>query len=519
MPRAAVAAVTAVRAATRALTDAGTSCGEPASTVAAEAAALAAAAAATDAADEWAEAFDAHHDGYTAAVKAGRGFASAPTPVLARLVATGSTRAGDYAAALAGLASAACSLGAPSLGAVGTASVIAAAQLAALPSPAGTPPPALPLLRTFSPPGGTGSSDLDMSAPAGTGPVATPATFGQATAGQPTAQAAAVIPPPAAEKSLAELYTELDHLVGLDEVKTEVRRQAEVLRIAKLRSAAKLRDPSITRHLVFVGNPGTGKTTVARLVAQIYRAIGVLPTGQLVEVDRSALVAGYVGQTALKTAEAAKSALGGVLFVDEAYALADDDFGAEAIETLVKAMEDHRDELVVIVAGYPGPMRGFIDANPGLASRFRLTMNFADYSDDELVAIFDDIVEASDFTPADDCGRRLRAILATTPREMGFGNGRFVRNLFEAAVVRQAWRLKDRAAPTVDELRGLTAADLGEIPDTVHPPDRPAGDTPIGGGATVGIGSGDLAAGGPARATETNTDTNTAWDTDCEGMP
>ena len=211
---------------------------------------------------------------------------------------------------------------------------------------------------------------------------------------------------------------------------------------------------------MFVGNPGTGKTTVARLVAAIYQAVGLLPKGHLVECDRSELVAGYVGQTAIKTAEVIATAIGGALFIDEAYALAGDDFGSEAIDTLVKEMEDHRDELLVIVAGYPAPMRRFITSNPGLESRFRLTLPFDDYSDDELVEIFSRIAADADFTPTDAAIVRLREILAATPREEGFGNGRFVRTLFESAVVRQAWRLRDIERPDVDQLRDLRPDDL-----------------------------------------------------------
>jgi Holliday junction resolvasome RuvABC ATP-dependent DNA helicase subunit len=269
--------------------------------------------------------------------------------------------------------------------------------------------------------------------------------------------------------SLEELLAELDALVGLAAIKSEVRHQTQLLRIQALRGSKGLRNPDLTRHLVFVGNPGTGKTTVARLVAGIYRAVGLLPKGHLVECDRSELVAGYLGQTALKTAEVIGTALGGALFIDEAYALAGDEFGSEAIDTLVKEMEDHRDELLVIVAGYPEPMETFLSSNPGLRSRFRLTLEFEDYSDDELVEIFTRIADGADFTPTPEAFEVLRATLGATPRDEGFGNGRFVRTLFESAIVRQAWRLRDVIDPDVTQLRELRAEDLVATPDELNP--------------------------------------------------
>ena len=252
-------------------------------------------------------------------------------------------------------------------------------------------------------------------------------------------------------------------------------RQAELLRIETKRAAQGLKTPDVTRHLVFVGNPGTGKSTVARLVGGIYRALGLLEKGHVVETDRSGLVAGYLGQTAEKTSAVLQSAYGGLLFIDEAYALVGDQYGDEAIATLVKAMEDHRGELVVIVAGYPERMQRFIDANPGLASRFRMTIHFDDYSDDELVLIFQRQCHDGDFTPTDGCLAALHGILASTTRNEGFGNARFVRNTFEAAVVRQAWRLREVADPTVEQLRELRAEDLTDVaalPRTRSPPPR-----------------------------------------------
>lgn len=262
------------------------------------------------------------------------------------------------------------------------------------------------------------------------------------------------------ERSVEELLAELDALIGLGEVKAEIKRQTAVLRVQGLRKEAGLKVPTITRHLVFVGNPGTGKTTVARLVSGIYKAVGLLSKGQLVEVDRSELVAGYLGQTAIKTAEICEQAIGGVLFIDEAYSLSGDQYGEEAINTLVKEMEDNRDDLVVIVAGYPGPMATFIAENPGLASRFRTTIPFDDYSDDELRDIFETQVAKADYVLAPGALDAFKHLLAGQIRDETFGNGRFCRNVLEAAIGRQAWRLHEKPAPSVEELRTLLAADV-----------------------------------------------------------
>ena len=290
----------------------------------------------------------------------------------------------------------------------------------------------------------------------------------------PTAAAATkpapVVPepelPPA--RSVADVMAQLDGLIGLANVKAEVRRLTSMLQVQQIRAERGLPVIETSHHLVFTGNPGTGKTTVARLLSQIYRAVGVVAKGHLVETDRSKLVAGFVGQTAIKTLETLQSALGGMLLIDEAYALArggDNDFGREAIDTLVKFMEDHRDDLAIVAAGYTEEMGDFIEANPGLKSRFTRTISFPDYTDDELVAIFLALGEKSQYVCSDDALARVRHFIAAEPRNRGFGNARYVRNLFETAIAHQAQRVAPLTDPSDEQLTTLTAADIAAVDD------------------------------------------------------
>ena len=262
-----------------------------------------------------------------------------------------------------------------------------------------------------------------------------------------------------------ELMEQLDSLVGLETVKKEVKNLINLVKVRKLRQENDLPVPPMSFHMVFLGNPGTGKTTVARLISGLYAAIGVLTKGQLIEVDRSGLVAGYVGQTALKTQEVIQSALGGVLFIDEAYSLSsggENDFGREAIETLLKAMEDHRDDLVVIVAGYTGPMEKFIHSNPGLESRFNRYFFFPDYDGNQLTEIFRMQCKKNSYTltpEADEAALKMFTRLYEE-RDENFGNGRDVRNCFEDMVVRQSNRVAGMENPGKEDLINVLPEDL-----------------------------------------------------------
>ena len=270
----------------------------------------------------------------------------------------------------------------------------------------------------------------------------------------------------APKESVEDVLAELDSLVGLEGVKAEVKRIVNLAKVNEARRAQGLKVPPMTYHMVFTGNPGTGKTTVARIVARAFRALGIAKGGQLVETDRSGLVGRYAGETAVKTNAKVDEAIGGILFVDEAYQLANsdsDDYGKEAIATLLKRMEDDRDKLIVIAAGYTDEMRDFLDANSGLRSRFSKTIEFADYTAKELAAIFRSMAKKNEFVLAADLEEGLDAAMAklTAKRDRTFGNARFVRQLFEDATGRQANRLAESGNLDADALKTLVLADLG----------------------------------------------------------
>lgn len=264
---------------------------------------------------------------------------------------------------------------------------------------------------------------------------------------------------------LEQLLEKLNHLVGLKEVKQEIHSLVNLIQIRKLRKQYHLPEMEMSYHMVFTGNPGTGKTTVARLVAEIYKELGLLSKGTLVETDRSGLVAGYIGQTALKVKEVVEHAMGGVLFIDEAYSLASNlgvnDFGGEAIDTLVKLMEDKRDDLVIIAAGYTEEMQKFLKANTGLVSRFNKFIEFQDYTNQELMEILISMAEEAGFHFEQETIAIIQNYLETRDPEeiVTFGNARGIRNMFEKLVVNQANRIVNYETLTIDQLSSITAED------------------------------------------------------------
>lgn len=265
-------------------------------------------------------------------------------------------------------------------------------------------------------------------------------------------------------------YQELDELIGLEEVKEEVRGIANFAKTQKMRQEQGLKTPKMSFHLVFTGSPGTGKTTVARIVARIYKDLGILKKGHLVETDRSGLVAEYMGQTAVKTNAVVDSALNGVLFIDEAYALVPEggranDYGQEAIATLLKRMEDDRDRLVVIIAGYPDEMKRFINSNPGLQSRFNKYINFPDYTGEELYRIFCMYMRKNEYTMSEEASAYLMEHMnyKVAHKERNFGNARYARNIFEKVIQQQANRLAGRTGLSRKELTEITLDDLKKV--------------------------------------------------------
>ena len=265
---------------------------------------------------------------------------------------------------------------------------------------------------------------------------------------------------------------DLNALIGLTSIKHDVRELYDFTKIQKMRQDAGMKTVPVSKHLVFSGNPGTGKTTVARILARLYKQIGVLSGGQLIEVDRSGLVAGYVGQTATKTMKKIEEAMGGVLFIDEAYTLsragdASNDFGQEAIDTILKAMEDHRDEFIVIVAGYTRPMEVFLNSNPGLKSRFNKFIEFPDYTIEELMQIFDGNCREYQYVIDEEARDQVRSLimLAKSGTPENFANAREVRNLFERIITNQARRIAQMDAPTPEDMQRITIDDLRDEND------------------------------------------------------
>ena len=270
------------------------------------------------------------------------------------------------------------------------------------------------------------------------------------------------------DQSREDSRLNIDDLVGLEKVKREVRKLSDFIRVQHLREKEGLKLSSVNYHCVFTGNPGTGKTTVARILADVYKDLGILKKGHLVETDRSGLVAEYVGQTAVKTNSIIDKALDGVLFIDEAYSLIQNgaaDYGKEAISTLLKRMEDDRDRLIVILAGYDDEMKAFIDSNPGLRSRFNRYIHFDDYSAEELWQIFSQFLQTHDYVIDDDAAARLRRLFCEIEgrQDKTFGNARFVRNLFEKILENQALRISAEARTDKKSLQRITISDIKDI--------------------------------------------------------
>jgi SpoVK/Ycf46/Vps4 family AAA+-type ATPase len=267
------------------------------------------------------------------------------------------------------------------------------------------------------------------------------------------------------EISLEDALEKLNSLIGLDNVKNAISDWVDQFKVFELRRKKNLKVPEMSYHMVFTGNPGTGKTTVGRIISQIYKALNIIDKGHLVEVDRSNLVAGYVGQTAIQTQEIIDKSIGGVLLIDEAYRLSDEgpsDFGHEAIATLLKAMEDKRDSFAVIVAGYEKEMEKFIKSNPGLSSRFKTYIKFDDYNPDELMEIFDSMITNNDYVLSEDARISLNDFFNKLYqyKNENFGNGRDVRNIFEKTVTKHSTRLANISNPSDNDLKTIHKLDL-----------------------------------------------------------
>ena len=260
---------------------------------------------------------------------------------------------------------------------------------------------------------------------------------------------------------------DLNELVGLDAVKKDVKELVNLVKTQKLREERGMKTVPVSLHLVFSGNPGTGKTTVARILAKLYKEIGVLSNGQLVEVDRSGLVAGFVGQTAIKTQDKIQEAMGGILFIDEAYTLNKEgaDYGQEAIDTILKAMEDNRKDLVVIVAGYTELMKKFVESNPGLKSRFNKYIEFPDYTADELISIFELNMRKYNYTYSYEAKLAIEKMIRDREAHKGenFANARDVRNLFESIITNQATRVAEMKNPSENDITTIMTPDLREL--------------------------------------------------------